>query len=193
MLKIKVILGSMRPNRFGIQPATWIMEQAKQFSDQATFELVDLKEIDLPFLDEPVPPSTAEEYAHNHTKEWAQVINDADGFIFVTSEYNHSFPASLKNAIDFLYKEWNYKPAAIVSYGADAGGARAVEHLRGVLSWQKVFHISEHLIIPEYYLNLDEQGAYKFSEAQQKKAHNMLKQLIFWTGEFKASRAKLQS
>lgn len=192
MLKIKVILGSVRPNRFGVQPANWIVEQGKQFANEASFELVDLKEINLPFLDEPAPPSSVEEYAHSHTKEWADVIADADGFIFVTSEYNHSIPASLKNAIDFLYKEWNYKPAALVSYGADAGGARAIEHLRGVLSWQKVFHISEHMILPEYYLNLDEQGNYKFTEQQEKKAHAMLKQLVFWTGEFKASRAKLQ-
>ena len=193
MVTIKIILGSTRPNRFGIQPATWIKDLSEQFADQATFEIIDLQAIDLPMLDEPVPPSAVEEYAHEHTRKWAEIIGDADGFVFVTSEYNHSIPASLKNAIDFIYKEWAYKPAAIVAYGADAGGARAVEHLRNVLSWVKVFHISEHIIIPEYYLNLDEAGNYKFSEQQQAKAKNMLTQLVFWTNEFKASRQKLQA
>lgn len=191
MVHIKIILGSVRPNRFGIQPAEWIQKLSKQYAEQATFELIDLKEVGLPFMDEPVPPSTTDEYANDHTKAWAERIGSADGFVFVTSEYNHSVPASLKNAIDFLYKEWNYKPAALVAYGADAGGARAIEHLRNILSWVKVFHISEHIIMPEYYFNLDDQGNYKFTEQQTKKAQNMLEQLIFWSEEMKESRAKI--
>lgn len=191
MVHIKIILGSTRPNRFGVQPAEWIKQLSAHYTDKASFEIVDLKEIGLPFLDEPAPPSTVQEYAGDHTKAWASIIGPADGFVFVTSEYNHSVPASLKNAIDFLYKEWNYKPAALVAYGADAGGARAIEHLRNILSWVKVFHIAEHIIMPEYYLNLDDKGNYKFTDQQAKKASGMLEQLVFWAEEMQQSRAKL--
>lgn len=191
MVHIKIILGSVRPNRFGVQPAQWIHDLSKAYADKAAFELIDLKEVDLPFMDEPLPPSTVQEYSGKHTEAWANLIGPADGYVFITSEYNHSVPASLKNAIDFLYKEWNYKPAALVAYGADAGGARAIEHLRNILSWVKVFHIAEHIIMPEYYFNLDEDGNYKFTDQQTKKATAMLEQLVFWAEEMKQSRAKL--
>jgi len=124
VLKIAVIIGSTRPGRVGVSVAKWVYEQAKQRAD-AEFELVDIKDFNLPLLDEPVPPSLGQ-YSKEHTKNWAAKINSFDGYVFVTPEYNHSIPGALKNAIDFVYREWNNKAAGFGS----AGGVRAVEHLR---------------------------------------------------------------
>ncbi len=190
MVTIKIILGSVRPGRFGVQPANWLAEIGKQYADRATIELVDLADVNLPLLDEPKPASSGE-YTKEHTKAWSQIITPADGFIFVAPEYNHGVAASLKNAIDYLYDEWNNKPVSLVSYGADAGGARAIEHLRNTAAWLKMHDLSETLMLPEYYLNLDEQGNFKFTERHQKKAEAIFEQLIFWAEEMKASRAKL--
>jgi NAD(P)H-dependent FMN reductase len=127
MTRIGVILGSTRPGRRGEQVARWVMDQARLRSD-AEFELVDLADYPLPHLDEPLPPSMGQ-YQNAHTYEWAATIGRFDGFVFVTPEYNHSTSGVLKNAIDFLYAEWNNKAMGVVSYGA-VGGARAAEHLR---------------------------------------------------------------
>jgi NAD(P)H-dependent FMN reductase len=122
-LKVAIILGSTRPGRLGEPVAKWAFELARKRSD-ATFELVDLKEYQLPHLDEPIPPS-AGRYAQAHTKKWAAKIGSFDAFVFVTPEYNHSTSGALKNAIDFLYKEWNNKVAGFVSYGSAGGSARS--------------------------------------------------------------------
>ena len=126
-LKIAVILGSTRPGRNGKAVADWVMTQAERRSG-ASYELIDLLDYPLPHLDEAVPPSMGQ-YANEHTKQWAAKIAEFDAYIFVTPEYNHSTSGVLKNALDYLYAEWNNKAAGFVSYGA-AGGARAVEHLR---------------------------------------------------------------
>jgi NAD(P)H-dependent FMN reductase len=127
MTRIGIILGSTRPNRNGEQVARWVYDIASQRSD-AEFELVDLRDYPLPHLDEPLPASMGQ-YQNDHTKQWAEKIASFDGFVFVTPEYNHSTSGVLKNAIDYLYAEWNNKAAGFVSYGA-VGGARAAEHLR---------------------------------------------------------------
>ena len=127
MTRIGIIIGSTRPNRNGEQVARWVHGIAAQ-RDDADFELVDLRDYPLPHLDEPLPPSLGR-YHNDHTKEWAVIIDSFDGFVFVTPEYNHSTSGVLKNAIDYLYAEWNNKAAGFVSYGA-VGGARAAEHLR---------------------------------------------------------------
>jgi len=190
MLNIKVILGSTRPNRFGIQPAEWITKLGENYSDKAIFELVDLKEIDLPFLDTAIPASMAPSAQSEHQAAWAKIIGEADGFIFVTPEYNHSFPASLKNAIDFLAHEWYNKPVGFVGYGVD-GGVRAIEHLRAVASWLQMHDVHYYVGFPNYFANLDEDGKFKFDESHEEKAKSMLDELVFWAEEMKASRAKL--
>src|SRR3954449_11581843 len=127
MTRIGIILGSTRPGRNGEQVAKWVLDIAAQRTD-AEFELVDLLDYKLPHLDEAVPPSLGQ-YSQPHTLEWADKIRSFDGFIMVTPEYNHSTSGALKNAIDFLFGEWNNKAVGFVSYGAQ-GGTRAVEHLR---------------------------------------------------------------
>ena len=127
MIRIGIILGSTRPNRNGEQVARWVYDIASRRSD-AEFELVDLRDYPLPHLDEPLPPSMGQ-YQNEHTKTWAAKIASFDGFVMVTPEYNHSTSGVLKNAIDYLYAEWNNKAVGFVSYGA-VGGARAAEHLR---------------------------------------------------------------
>jgi NAD(P)H-dependent FMN reductase len=127
MTRIGVILGSTRPGRRGEQVARWVMDVARQRSD-GDFELVDLADHPLPHLDEPLPPNMGQ-YQNAHTLAWALTIGRFDGCVFVTPEYNHSTSGVLKNAIDYLYAEWNNKAMGVVSYGA-VGGARAAEHLR---------------------------------------------------------------
>src|SRR5436853_2973356 len=131
MLKIAIIIGSTRPNRNGEAVAKWVYQVAKKRSD-AEFELVDIKDFNLPLLDEPVPPIMGQ-YSKPHTKTWSAKIASYDAYVFVTPEYNHGTSGALKNAIDFLYHEWVNKAAGFVSYGG-AGGARAVEHLRLVMA-----------------------------------------------------------
>jgi NAD(P)H-dependent FMN reductase len=125
--RIGVILGSTRPGRLGEQVARWVMEVATP-RDDASFDLIDLADYPLPHLDEPFPPSMGR-YQRPHTQQWAATIAAFDGFIMVTPEYNHSTSGVLKNAIDYLYAEWNNKAVGFVSYGS-VGGARAAEQLR---------------------------------------------------------------
>ena len=127
MVKIAILTGSTRPGRNNEAVAKWVLDQAKSRSD-AEFEIVDIKDYNLPLLDEPVPPSL-HQYTKDHTQKWAQKISQFDGFVIVTPEYNHGTSAALKNALDFLYAEWNNKAVGFVSYGS-VGGARAVESLR---------------------------------------------------------------
>jgi NAD(P)H-dependent FMN reductase len=125
--RIGVILGSTRPGRRGEAVARWVMDEAGRRGD-AEFELIDLADYPLPHLDEPLPPSMGQ-YQNAHTQEWAATIGRFDGFVFITPEYNHSTSGVLKNAIDFLYAQWNNKAMGVVSYGL-VGGTRAAEHLR---------------------------------------------------------------
>lgn len=189
--KIKIIAGSVRPGRFNIQAAIWIFELAKKRED-IDVELIDLAEVNLPFMDEPIPPSR-HQYSKEHTKKWATMIGEADGFIWVTPEYNHSYSPVLKNAIDYLYAEWNYKPVSFVSYGSLAGGSRAVEHLRGVAAELKMYDLREQIMLPNYYENVDEDGQYMFNERQETSANTILDSLSFWAGKMKEARAELES
>lgn len=126
-LKIAIIIGSTRPGRSADKITKWYMDQVRDTKGME-FELIDLKEVNLPFLDEPVPASM-NSYQNEHTKKWSNLISGFDGYIWITSEYNHAPPAPLKNAIDYLFHEWARKPVAFVGYG-NMGGARAIEQLR---------------------------------------------------------------
>src|SRR5713226_8399335 len=130
MIKTAIVIGSTRPGRKAETVARWVYEIAKK-RDDSEFEIVDIKDFNLPMLDEPMSPMMGQ-YSHPHTKAWAAKIASFDAFVFVTPEYNHSTSGALKNALDFLYREWNNKAAGFVGYGG-AGGTRAVEQLRLVM------------------------------------------------------------
>lgn len=184
MLKLAVIVGSTRPGRVGESVARWVYDHAKTRSD-AAFELVDIADFNLPLLDEPVPPSQGK-YSKEHTKRWAAKVASFDGFVFVTPEYNHSTSGALKNAIDFLYAEWNNKAAGFVGYGS-AGGTRAVEHLRLVMAEVQVATVRNQVMLSlhddfEHYTALKPRGHH------EKSLGGVLDQLVAWAGAMKTLR-----
>lgn len=146
MLKLHVVIASTRPGRVGLPIGNWALERAKA---HGKFEvtLVDLKEVNLPMMDEPKHPRL-QQYEHAHTKAWSAIVAAADAFLLVTPEYNYSVAPSLLNAFDFVYKEWNYKPAAFVSYGGLSGGMRAVEMAKQTLCMLKMVPLVEAVTLP---------------------------------------------
>src|SRR5690606_4489905 len=144
-LRIGIIIASTRPTRVGDQVAAWIKEHAERLSD-ARFEIIDLAEVDLPLLDEPLSASMGQ-YQHAHTKAWAERIAPLDAFIFVTPEYNHAPSAALINALSYLSAEWNNKAAALVSYGFTANGARAAAILRSMFGELQIADVRQQLVL----------------------------------------------
>ncbi len=184
MLKIAIIIGTTRPNRKSEQVARWVYNQASERTD-AQFELVDLRDYNLPLYDEPYPPSL-HKYTQDHTRVWSQKISGYDGYIFVTGEYNHSFPAVLKNAIDYLYFEWHDKPAGFVSYGS-AGGARAVEQLRQVMGEIHVTDVRQQVLF--FFPNdFENNSVLKPKEHHEKMLNAMLDNVVAWGNILKTLR-----
>jgi NAD(P)H-dependent FMN reductase len=146
MLKLNVIITSTRPGRVGLPDAAWFAKRAEEHGKFAV-EIADLKEIALPMLDEPKHPKLGQ-YEHAHTKAWSAQIKRADAFVIVTPEYNYGMPPALVNALDYLYKEWNYKPAAFVSYGGLSGGTRSAQMAKQILATLKMMPIPEAVAIP---------------------------------------------
>ena len=184
MLKIAIILGSTRPGRNGEAVAKWVHQIAAGRPD-AEYTLVDIKEYDLPLLDEPVPPSQGK-YSKEHTKRWAATIAGFDAFVFVTPEYNHSTSGALKNAIDFLYAEWNNKAAAFVSYGS-AGGTRAVEHLRGIMAELQIADVRAQVTL-SLATDFENYSVFKPADRHEQTVNTMLDQLVAWGGALKTLR-----
>lgn len=187
MLTVKIIIASTRTGRKGPSIASWIFEAAKKY-EGFSVELIDLAVVNLPFLDEPNHPRL-QKYEHEHTKAWSALINSSDAFIIVTPEYNYGFPASLKNAIDFLSVEWGYKPVAFVSYGGLAAGTRAVQMLKQVVTALKMMPIVESVNIPFFTKFIDEHGKFNPIEEMEKSASIMFKELSLWGNGLKTMRA----
>ncbi len=174
-MKIGIVIGSTRPGRKGEAVAKWVLEHAAKRTD-ATFEIVDVAEANLPLLNEPMPAITGK-YSHDYTKAWSARIAACDSFVFICPEYNHGLSAALKNAIDYLYAEWVNKAAGIVSYGA-IGGARAAEQLRLVLAQLQLADVQGQVMLS---LMTDFDGATPKPAAHQEKAlDTMLGQVIAW-------------
>lgn len=184
MTKIAVILGSTKPGRNGEAVAKWFYELAKKRTD-AEFELVDVADYDLPLYDEPYP-AMMQQYSKEHTKKWSQKINEFDGYIFVTAEYNHSIPGALKNAIDYLNVEWKNKAAGFVSYGS-AGGARAVEHLRLVAAELYMADVRAQVMLSLFtdFINMSE---FKPDPRHEDEVTELLNQVIAWSNALKTLR-----
>jgi NAD(P)H-dependent FMN reductase len=184
MVRIGIIIGSTRPGRNTQQVAQWVHEKARQRRD-AEFELVDIADFDLPLLDEPIPPSMGQ-YQQPHTKRWAAKIDSFDGFIFVTPEYNHGISGALKNAIDFLYKEWNNKAAGFVSFGS-AGGVRAVEHLRGVMGEIQVADVRQQVFL-SLFTDFENMSTFKPQPLQDEPLKILFDQVVTWSQALQAVR-----
>lgn len=184
MLKIGIIVGSTRPGRKAAAVAKWVHDLLKGRND-AEFEVVDIDDYKLPLLDEPVPP-TRRQYSKPHTKSWSEKIASLDAFIFVTPEYNHGTSAALKNAIDFLFHEWNDKAAGFVGYGG-AGGARAVESLRLVMGEIKVADVRAQVML-SLFTDFENFTTFKPQEHHDKTVHLVADEVIAWGGALKALR-----
>jgi NAD(P)H-dependent FMN reductase len=186
MLKIKLIIGSTRPQRFSEKLEPWILEAAKKKGLE--LEVLDLRDYALPFYNEPVPAGMINgNYSTEVAKQWAAKIGDADGFIITMAEYNHGYTAVLKNAIDYVHAEWFRKPVGYVGYGG-AGAISSTEQIRQVLTQLQMMSVpSVHVL--EYWNNLDGQGNLK-TEPYQKKLEDMIDHLIWWGNALKDAKAK---
>jgi NAD(P)H-dependent FMN reductase len=143
---LQIIAASTRPGRRGIAVARWLQQLARAHGG-FDVELVDLAEVALPVFDEPNHPRLRQ-YVHQHTKDWSATVDRADAYVFVFPEYNHSFPASLKNALDYLSAEWADKPAGLVTYGGVSAGLRAAAALKPVLAALRVVPVVEAVSVP---------------------------------------------
>jgi NAD(P)H-dependent FMN reductase len=187
MNKLKIITSTTRPGRKGIAVANWITELARQ-NGKYEVELLDLAVINLPMMDEPNHPRL-QKYEHEHTKQWSTIIQSADAFIIVLAEYNFGFPAPIKNALDYLYNEWKYKPVAFVSYGGIAGGMRSMQMLKQVVTAMHMMPIVESVNIPFFAKHVDEQTVFHPEDVVIKSADTMFKALERWTEAMKPLRS----
>lgn len=187
MLKLNVIIASTRPGRVGPPVANWFVERAKA---RGTFdvELVDLAEAGLPIFDEPEHPA-AQKYQNEHTKKWSAIVDSADAFVIVTPEYNFGTPPSLVNALDYLYNEWNYKPAGFVSYGGISGGLRSVQMTKLILNTLKVVPLTEAVTLPFVWNQLNDSGEFVPNDSNGEAADGMLDELQKWAKALKTMRA----
>ena len=186
MLRIAIIIGSTRPGRKAEAVAKWVYEIAQNRSD-AEFELVDIKDFDLPLLDEPVSAIMGQ-YTHQHTKIWSAKIASFDAYVFVTPEYNHGTSGALKNAVDFLYHEWVNKAAGFVSYGG-AAGARAAEQLRLVLAEVQIATVRNQVLL-SLFTDFENFSVFKPAPQHEKSVNAMLEQVTAWGSALKTLREK---
>lgn len=184
MLKLAIIIGSTRPGRVGESVGKWVHDIAQKRTD-AAYELVDVADFNLPLLDEPVPPSMGK-YSKDHTKKWAAKIGSFDGYVFVTPEYNHGICGALKNAIDFLFAEWNNKAAGFVGYGS-AGGVRAVESLRLVMAEVQVATVRAQVML-SLRTDFENHTVFKPAAHHEKTVNEVFDQVVAWSGALKVVR-----
>jgi len=186
MFQLKIVIASTRPGRKGAVVASWVEEIARR---HPAFEVqvLDLQEINLPFFDEPNHPRL-QKYEHQHTMKWSGIISASDAFIFVMPEYNYGFTAPLKNAIDYLFNEWHYKPVAFVSYGGIAAGTRAVQMIKQVVTTLKMVPVTESVNIPFFTKFINDEEKFVGDESLEKSAADMLNELAKWTTALKPMR-----
>jgi len=180
MLKIGIILGSTREGRVSPQVGEWVKTVADSRGD-ATYEIIDIADYKLPFLGDPNGDASG-------IPQWQEKINGCDGFVFIVQEYNHSITGALKNALDLLRAEWNNKAAGIVSYGS-VGGARAAEHLRGILGELLVADVRVHPAL-SLFTDFENGNVFKPKEVQEQSVKDMLDQVISWSTALKTIRNK---
>jgi NAD(P)H-dependent FMN reductase len=177
-LKIGIILGSTRQGRVSPQVGEWVKDVADKRND-ADYEIVDIADFQLPFLGE----GTGEEPG---LKAWSEKLTSLDGFVFIVQEYNHSITGALKNALDLARDEWNNKAAGIVSYGS-TGGARAAEHLRGILGELQVADVRVHPTL-SLFTDFENGTVFKPADLHLDNVNAMLDQVNAWSGALKTLR-----
>lgn len=185
-IKLKIITGSTRPGRVGPSVAAWVVEAAKAHGG-FDVESVDLADIDLPLLDEPKHPAM-QDYQHEHTKRWSGIIGDGDAYIFVTPEYDYFPPASLVNAIQVLYREWNYKVAGIVSYGGVSGGLRAAQGLRELLATVQIMPLPQVVPVPFFPEYIGDDGTFTPNDKMSEGATQLFGEITKWATALKTLR-----
>jgi NAD(P)H-dependent FMN reductase len=173
---LAVVIGSTRPGRVGPKFARWFCERAVAHAG-FDVELIDLVEVNLPLMDEPNHPRLRQ-YIHPHTIEWSRTVERVDAFVLVSPEYNFGYSAALKNAIDFLFHEWADKAVGFVSYGGVAGGTRAVQQLKQVVTALKMVPVVESVNIPFFSQFIDEAGGVRPNDAMNRAAGAMLYELL---------------
>lgn len=186
MPKLHVVITSTRPGRGGLPVGHWFDAQARTHGG---FEvtLVDLAEVDLPFLDEPKHPRFGQ-YEHEHTRKWSGIVKAADAFVFVVPEYDYGMPATLLNALHYLFSEWHYKAVGFVSYGGVSGGTRSVQMSKLVITSLKMMPIPEAVSIP-FFTKLVENGVFKGDATQEGASKTMLDELLRWTNALQTLRS----
>jgi NAD(P)H-dependent FMN reductase len=184
MIKLAIVIGSTRPGRKAEAVARWVYGIATRRSD-AEFELVDIKDFNLPLLDEPMPPAMGQ-YSQPHTKAWAAKVASFDAYVFVTPEYNHGTSGALKNAIDYLFREWNNKAAGFVGYGS-AGGTRAVEQLRLVMGELLVADVRAQVAL-SLFTDFENFSTFKPAPTHEASVNIMLDQVVAWGSALKTLR-----
>jgi len=187
--KLMIIIASTRPGRVGLPVARWFALDAVAHGGFEV-EVTDLAELALPFMDEPNHPRLRQ-YMHQYTKEWSAKVDTADAFVFVTPEYNHSMNAPLKNALDYLVHEWQYKPVGFVSYGGISGGTRAVQVIKQVVAALKMMAIPEAVNITFVHQHLDEEKNFQPNEIATRSAGLMLNELHRWAIALKQMRQRV--
>jgi len=186
--RLMILIASTRPGRVGVPVAEWFRERAVQSRDFEV-EVVDLAEVNLPFLDEPTHPRFRT-YQHQHTKDWSALVESFDAFVFVMPEYNYGFNAPLKNAIDYLHHEWAYKPVGFVSYGGVSAGTRAVQMIKQVVTTLKMMPIPEAVSIPFVQQFVDGEGRIEPNDTMNGAADQMLDELARWTEAMSSLRVR---
>jgi len=188
MPKLHIVICSTRPGRLGPAVAEWFHEYAREHAG-FDCELVDLASFNLPVFDEPHHPRLRK-YEHEHTRRWSASVEAADAFVFVTPEYNFGPPPALLNALNYLYLEWNYKPAAFVSYGGISGGMRAVQAEKATLNTLRMVPILESVTIPNFAQQIGADKRFTPNQLQIDSAKALLDELLRWTNALLPLRAK---
>ena len=176
MPRLQMIIASTRPGRVGGSVGRWAEGVALRHGG-FDVEILDLATIDLPFMNEPNHPSE-QRYVYQHTKDWSERIATGDAYVLVMPEYNHGFSAPLKNALDYLYKEWEYKPVGFVSYGGISGGTRAVQMIKQVVTTFRMFPVAEAVNIPYVATHMDADGNFRAPEGLEVAANKMLDVMV---------------
>lgn len=177
MSTLQIVIASTRPGRAGLPVGRWFESHARTHGGFEEIDVADLLEIGLPFMDEPNHPRMRQ-YTQEHTKAWSARVQAADAFAFVIPEYNYGPPPALLNALDYLYFEWNYKPATLVSYGQVSAGLRSAQMVKQVATTLKMFVTAEAVSIPFVGQFLDDEGEFRPNEQLEQGATTVLDELV---------------